>query len=68
MRQKYDSVCYTTDMLNVFIDHAKSCYIYCAHFTASVQEYLDYAVASCPVDCIYWVSREELQAKALQLQ
>ena len=55
-------------MLNVFIDHAKSCYIYCAHFTASVQEYLDYAVASCPVDCIYWVSREELQAKALQLQ
>lgn len=25
------------------------------------EEYLDYAVASCPVDCIYWVSREELQ-------
>jgi len=26
------------------------------------EEYLDYAVAACPVDCIYWVSREELQA------
>ncbi|CAE7206230.1 DJC76 [Symbiodinium sp. KB8] len=25
------------------------------------EEYLDYAVTSCPVDCIYWVSREELQ-------
>jgi len=25
------------------------------------EEYLDYAVASCPVDCISWVSREELQ-------
>mmetsp|Transcript_72800 Transcript_72800/g.168742 ORF Transcript_72800/g.168742 Transcript_72800/m.168742 type:complete len:374 (-) Transcript_72800:163-1284(-) len=25
------------------------------------EEYLDYAVSSCPVDCIYWVSREELQ-------
>lgn len=28
-----------------------------------MEEYLDYAVASCPVDCIYWVSREELQAR-----
>lgn len=26
------------------------------------EEYLDYAVMSCPVDCIHWVSREELQA------
>lgn len=26
------------------------------------EEYLDYAVKSCPVDCIYWVSRDELQA------
>lgn len=26
------------------------------------EEYLDYAVEACPVDCIYWVSREELQA------
>ncbi|CAE7240578.1 DJC76 [Symbiodinium natans] len=26
------------------------------------EELLDYAVQSCPVDCIYWVSREELQA------
>ncbi|CAE8647691.1 unnamed protein product [Polarella glacialis] len=25
------------------------------------EEYLDYAIASCPVECIYWVSREELQ-------
>jgi len=25
------------------------------------EEYLDYAVASCPVDCIYWVSREQLE-------
>ncbi|CAJ1359381.1 unnamed protein product [Effrenium voratum] len=25
------------------------------------EDYLDYAVQSCPVDCIYWVSREELQ-------
>jgi len=25
------------------------------------EEYLDYAVSVCPVDCIYWVSREELQ-------
>jgi len=25
------------------------------------EEYLDYAIQSCPVDCIYWVSREELQ-------
>eukprot|EP00439_Symbiodinium_sp_Y106_P037386 s1977_g4.t1 len=25
------------------------------------EELLDYAVQSCPVDCIYWVSREELQ-------
>jgi len=26
------------------------------------EENLDYAVSACPVDCIYWVSREELQA------
>eukprot|EP00930_Biecheleria_cincta_P083847 TRINITY_DN73358_c0_g1_i1.p1 TRINITY_DN73358_c0_g1~~TRINITY_DN73358_c0_g1_i1.p1 ORF type:complete len:430 (-),score=76.22 TRINITY_DN73358_c0_g1_i1:398-1687(-) len=26
------------------------------------EEYLDYAVASCPTECIHWVSREELQA------
>lgn len=25
------------------------------------EEYLDYAVTACPVDCISWVSREELQ-------
>ncbi|CAE7025827.1 DJC76 [Symbiodinium natans] len=25
------------------------------------EDYLDEAVQSCPVDCIYWVSREELQ-------
>lgn len=25
------------------------------------EEDIDYAVASCPVDCIYWVSRSELQ-------
>jgi len=25
------------------------------------EEYLDYAVAACPVDCIYWVDRTELQ-------
>jgi len=25
------------------------------------EEYLDYAVAACPVDCISWVDREELQ-------
>jgi len=25
------------------------------------EECLDYAVLACPVDCIYWVSREELQ-------
>lgn len=25
------------------------------------EEWLDYAVAACPVDCIHWVSREELQ-------
>jgi len=25
------------------------------------EEYLDYAVSACPVDCIYWVSRNELQ-------
>lgn len=24
------------------------------------EEYLDYALASCPVDCIYWVNRKEL--------
>lgn len=26
------------------------------------EDYLDYAVASCPTECIHWVSREELQA------
>jgi len=26
------------------------------------EEYLDYAVASCPTECIHWVSREELQS------
>lgn len=26
------------------------------------EEYCDYSVMSCPVDCIHWVSREELQA------
>jgi len=26
------------------------------------EEYLDYAVAACPVDCIHWVSRKELQS------
>jgi len=26
------------------------------------EEYNDYAVMSCPVDCIHWVGREELQA------
>jgi len=26
------------------------------------EEYLDYAVSACPVDCIHWVSREELQS------
>jgi len=25
------------------------------------EDYLDYAVVSCPVDCIYWVNRDELQ-------
>ncbi|CAJ1334149.1 unnamed protein product [Effrenium voratum] len=27
----------------------------------NTEELLDYAVQACPVDCIYWVSREELQ-------
>lgn len=42
------------------------CFLYILDLL-SPKEYLDYAVASCPVDCIYWVSREELQVVNLGL-